>query len=151
MAKNWPKLSESLGERSPGCCQACGKSFEDPDLEMVRWTEHDENDRPTSTIVVLCQACSGAIIDPHPRLYDRLERNRPIPGAMGDCVHCRHREGLACRHPVLKANGGAGLVIRSDKPSVTFVDGVRNGRRFGYQTTTWRCAPKCDGKEAANV
>ena len=139
----WPKLSEDLtGERSPGLCQCCGATD-----ELQCWMESDESDQPTETMLVLCGHCSGVLIEPHPRLYVCLPYNAPRPGAMRCCTDCTLRRGLECKHPLLKTNGGEGLPIRFSKPQVTFVDGKRNGKNFGYQHVTYFNAPVCTGRQ----
>jgi hypothetical protein len=140
--KPWPRLSESLdGPIDPVHCQKCGASGEEVDL--ARWIEHDENDRPERILVVLCRTCSDAIIEPHPRLYDRLEHNAPWPGCMNICYDCCFREGYKCTHPDLTLNGGTGLKMVVAKPQVMFLDGTRGGKRAGWQQRTYGFAP-CD-------
>jgi hypothetical protein len=145
--KEWPRLSESLThERSPVVCQACGE-VEQP---LAAWQEHDANDKPEPIAVVLCAACSGKLIEPHPRLYRRLERNEPFPGTMTICLDCPARDGVRCKSPLSLANGGPGLPFPMPD-STAFVDGVRGGRRFGRVMRMWSkevatCKGKTDGK-----
>jgi len=139
----WPKLSEDLEHsKSPGHCQSCGSQY---DLDC--WMEHDDLDHGTETLLILCRLCSDRIIEPHPRLYECLPHNQPRPGAMACCVACTLRLGLRCAHPDLKANGGEGLPIRASKPDVTFVDGRKNGKDFGYQLETYSIVPVCTGRQ----
>lgn len=144
----WPKLSETLPhERKPNTCQACGEV--DGDVKL--WLEHDEADRPTRTLVVLCDSCSKALIEPHPRLYHGLPSNKPVPGAMPHlCYDCKHRNGLDCRHPKLKANGGPGLNIAVAEPMRGFWDGRgKGGRRTGGMMEIWPSrAQRCEGRES---
>ena len=144
--RTMPKLSEDLlastGDR--GHCGNCGREG-----ETVLWREHDERDRPTETLVALCEACSDEIVEPHPRLYARVDRNQPIPGAMPICVACAHRAGLVCRSPLLKANGGPGLPVRFPQPTVGFVDyrDPKTGRRRGERMVSYRAGgQECDGR-----
>lgn len=147
MRKPWPKLSEApslFGDKSPGACQQCGRT--PGDVDLFRWREHDDADRPTSVVVVLCRECES-IIEPHPRLYARLDPFEPHPGSMAICTNCRFRVGLACDHPNLLEKGGPGLKLIYPKPGVMFVDGVRNGRRFGAQILTYSAPAKCEVRE----
>lgn len=141
----WPKLSETLpGERRPDRCQACGW-----DCDLSRWREHDEADRKTATIVVLCLKCSRTLIEPHPRLYARLDDNEPLPGSMYLCQDCLLRSGLRCDHPDLRANGGTGLTITVAKPH-TALACVRGGKGRGcHHITIWPAPPSaCAGRVA---
>ena len=109
----WPKLSEQLtGPRAPRRCQQCGESCSPP----TWWEECDEEDRPSGVLVILCAGCAQRLIESHPRLYHRLDWPAPRPGAMDICAECRHRQELSCRHPDLRANGGAGLSISVPRP-----------------------------------
>jgi hypothetical protein len=111
----WPKLTERLPAGEWGHCQKCGLGGElFTDLRV--WQEHDERDRGTPAVVVLCESCS-AIIEPHPRLYRRLELDAPMPGVMHLCEGCEHREGYLCRHADLTINGGPGLEIQYPEPT----------------------------------
>ncbi len=149
----WPKLSEQLeGPRAPDRCQRCARLVSDdaPDGRSARqrWIEHDEHDRPTSVVVVLCQPCARFIIQPHPRLYARVPTHKPIPGVMSLCVGCRHQDALRCRHPDALANGGSGVAISVAPPTRAFLDGVRHGRRTGWVEEIWPSAPSvCAGRE----
>ena len=137
----WPKLSEDLQHTpSPGHCQSCGSSE-----ELQCWMEHGDNDEPTDTKIIICRECDH-VIEPHPRLYTLLPYNGPRPGAMRCCTACLLREGLQCKHPQLKSNGGEGLPIQCSQPQVTFVDGERNGKKFGYQHVFYTSAPVCTGR-----
>lgn len=143
---SWPKLSATLPfERRPDGCQSCG----DFGGQLEYWRECDEHDRPTTTLVALCSACAKRLIEPHPRLYSQEPKNKPLPGAMPHlCLDCTHREFLTCRHPLLKANGGAGLNILCVEPLRGFADGTRGGRRCGWQFELWsKPASGCTGLE----
>lgn len=153
--QQWPKLSETLPHfRAPDICQSCGGGVTDgksvdPSLrQRVRWIEHDEWERPTTTIVVLCLDCSDRIVPPHPRLYAKIEVNKPHPGTMLPlCVDCTHRDGLQCSHPDSRGNGGRGLEVTYTMPTKAFMDGTRNGRRAGWVQTFYPDPPsKCAGK-----
>lgn len=144
MAKSWPRLSQTLPPpESREKCQRCG------DRELVQiWQEHDEADRPEPVYVALCKQCSEKIIDPHPRLYARLDCYEPLPGTMHTCTDCTLRKGLTCTSPLLMANGGAGLPVRSPQPTVMFIDGrdPKTGRRFGRREMRYDGPSTCDGK-----
>ena len=138
----WPKLSGQLtGPRSPAVCQSCGG-----DAELARWREHDEGDRPTSVMVVLCKKCANRLIEKHPRLYAELYPNDPHPGCMAICLDCRHRDGTRCAHPDAKANGGTGVMLSIATPHKVHL--CRSPRRLSGWTTIWRSpASACRQKE----
>ena len=140
----WPKLSESLTHpRDPRLCQACGW-----DCDLHRWREHDDFDRPTDVIVVLCLRCEK-LIEPHPRLYDRLEDYAPHPGSMVLCEDCSWRNGLRCTHEDLRANGGSGLGVQFPMPHAVHVCGTRGGRRTGWMMQVYPGPPSsCAGRAA---
>lgn len=137
----WQRLSESLVIKpriaggGTAYCQRCGRDGH-LDADTFRWLEHDDNDRPETVVILLCRRCSQAIVGPHPRLYRRLDRYEPAPGAMPLCDGCVFQNagrGLRCTHPNLKAAGGPGLALTMPQPSQAFVDGVRGGRRTGWR------------------
>ncbi len=118
----WPRLSVELtGPKHPERCQGC--SVGPPGL--ARWREHDQDDRPEFTVVVLCKACSDRLIDEHPRLYGLLQRHEPQAGCMPICVDCAHRKGVSCSSPDAKANGGPGVVLTVPAPIVVHVRRAR--------------------------
>jgi hypothetical protein len=131
--KPWPRLSETLPDfHHPYMCRACGLRVPDATLPLTAWQEHDQLDHPEPIVVVLCKTCSDALIEKHPRLYRPLREHEPWPGAMPLCVDCVHRDGVRCRHPDLKANGGTGLLLTMPEPSVVMWDGRgKGGRRTG--------------------
>lgn len=147
-AETWPRLSEELRQDVPwGCCQRCGKHFMSGANFQVIWREHDDRDHPEARAVVLCGPCSS-IIEPHPRLYERQQREVPIPGVMNLCEKCTHRRCYICSHPDLTLNGGKGLQIEFPRPAVALVDGVRGGRRTGWRQTIYTGHPTaCAGRE----
>lgn len=118
----WPKLSEQAAhEKRPDACQCCGQAW-----DVTRYIECDEADRETSVAITVCDDCARIHIEPHPRFYRELEHNRPFPGAMDCCIDCQHRDGMACQHPLLTANGGPGLAIRAAKPTPCFFCGSKS-------------------------
>lgn len=122
---------------TPDVCQSCGSSD-----ELVRWRECDEWDQPTMAVVVLCAKCSRKLIEKHPRMYHRLQEFEPFPGSMTLCMDCPMREGVSCKSPIAKHNGGAGMRI----------DGVGSAGFFcpgGYKVFWHGEAKACTGKEAA--
>jgi hypothetical protein len=131
----WSKLSQVLTfMRHPEVCQSCGdtqpgEGVAKPDL--TRWVECDEWERSTGVVVVLCRPCVTRVLEPHPRLYREIETYAPHPGTMALCVACTHRFGLNCKHPDLRANGGAGLLITHAKAvrALVNVGGGRGHRR----------------------
>ena len=141
----WPKLSEDLPFRGgPTSCQGC-----EARTTGFRWREHDHMDRPTEVVIVLCERCSNRLIDPHPRLYGKLQRDEPGPGTMPCCEECCYRVGVVCDHPSLKANGGPGLILRFPEPSgpihVDHKD--ERGRRRGAWIRVHRGPVECDGRD----
>lgn len=141
----WTRLSETLrgAECAPDTCRACGSRE-----EVACWQEHDDDDRRAPIVVPLCRACSDQVIGPHPRLYRRLTRHEPFPGAMETCLTCQYRWGTTCQHPDLKLNGGAGLRLDSPKP----VTGLACTRGKGCRPFAMYDGPSvCHGFEAEGV
>lgn len=144
MSEPWPRLSETLtGPRAPGRCQSCG-AIGGCDL----WREHDRHDQPEFMFVVLCRECSNRLIEPHPRLYACMERNRPLPGTMEICLQCAHQFGLKCTHPGrTDIRDAHGLDITIADPHVAMFDGTRGGRRMGWTVVIWpEPATGCSGR-----
>lgn len=130
------RLTDLPGERNPFVCQQCGGSNLANHgngimrLSLDRWQECDHNDKPEAKILVLCNVCSKRMIQPHPRLYHKLDTNAPWPGCMALCVDCTHRDGIRCAHPQAKANGGKGVMLQLSKPVRGFIDGPAYRGRF---------------------
>lgn len=111
----WPRLSQTLpGATDANTCQKCAAK---DDVRL--WQEHDDNDQPEPIAIALCRQCEKCI-NPHPRLYARIDAGQPFPGAMPTCDTCAHRAGLVCKSPLLKANGGPGLPLSYARPSEAF-------------------------------
>lgn len=146
--KEWPRLSETLtGLRSPDHCQCCGADA--GLMHLSRWQEHDQADQREPIVVVLCRPCVDLLIEAHPRLYRQLDPNEPFPGAMPVCLDCMRREGVTCTSPMLLRNGGPGLPLPAPD-TVCFIDGVRNGRRFGERRQAWsKPTEECVGRTVA--
>lgn len=110
-----PGLSVTLpGSVRPDTCQACALN----DARMLDvFREYDEHDRPTAARVMLCRPCAQRLVEPHARIYEQLTTNGPHPGAMAICTGCVRRSALACTHPDLTTNGGAGLMLTLAKPT----------------------------------
>jgi hypothetical protein len=141
----WPRLSETLSHpRTLVACQACGRG-ELPSINLAVWQEHDEADRPEPIFLVLCDACAR-LIEPHPRLYRRVDRWAPAPGIMPTCSGCRHQDALRCRSPLLKANGGPGLPIRSGVAAQGFACSRKQGC---CELIQYSRPAECDGREGA--
>jgi len=91
-------------------CDVCHAPAE----QLEVWREHDEHDRPipgTDALVYLGEGhpLCRIKLDDHPRLYAEV---RGEPGSFPRlCGPCEHRDGLLCRHPDLKVNGGGGLMV----------------------------------------
>lgn len=129
-------------------CEVCGVAVDPADLPLTVWREHDERDRPiagTGAIVFLGQGREHAAcrkkLDDHPRLYSE-ESGAPghFPALCGPCVH---RDGLACRHPDLYANGGTGLRI-----TLTRLAAVICTRGAGCHSPIQQ-AVACEGREVS--
>jgi hypothetical protein len=145
------RLTDGPGERHPHVCQQCGGSNRPMAgngllrLELSIWQEHDHNDRPEPRYLVLCNVCSKRMIEPHPRLYSRVETNKPIAGLMDLCVGCRLRDGIGCTSPRAKANGGVGVAVKITPPINAMVD----GRNYRGPAQMWpKPAESCDQREA---
>lgn len=140
------RLSESLaGPKHPNQCQSCGLAPTDLAL-LDRWLECDDNDRPEPRVVVLCRPCTESLIEPHPRLYKLLAPHQPMPGVMGICLDCRHRDGVTCTNPSAQINGGRGLAITFPKPTPIHV--CRNPRSLsGWIHLFHGPATACGGRE----
>lgn len=125
------------------CCNVCGRATD----ALTLWRAHDEHDRPIDgdrALVFLGaggdhDACRKKLED-HPRLFDQGAGH---PGCLPAlCGPCGYREGLACTHPDLKANGGAGLKIE-----VSGLSGVVCfGRGRGGCRTILQPAVSCAGR-----
>jgi hypothetical protein len=139
-----PRLSETLRPLGyPHRCQRCGDSE-----GLGIWQEHDEHDRREACHVVLCKACSGRVIEPHPRLYRPLDPNEPACGVMAICEGCAHRDNSRCRSPMAKANGGPGLRFPAPDSTMHLLRVDKRGRRYGEWIRAWDREPdRCDGFE----
>lgn len=148
MAKRpWSRLSETLPHpREPNRCQLCGEV----DVALTVWQECDDADAPEQIYVVLCDLCEQ-VIEPHPRLYINQPRNKPLPGVMPQCAGCQHRDELTCRHPLLTANGGAGLLIKASQPTLIHFDGIKGGRRHGWTEQRYANPPECSGLNGPGI
>jgi hypothetical protein len=130
------RLTDLPGECHPFVCRSCGGSCVPKygnglmRLSISRWQEHDHNDKPEPRIIVLCSKCSDRMIEPHPRLYKKLEDNDPWPGAMEICLDCKFRSGTSCSSPDAKANGGNGVMLTIAKPFTGFIDGPKYSGPF---------------------
>lgn len=156
-----PGLSHTLPyPRAWNVCQGCGAvGHEDPKqtadwsglVQLRRWLECNEWDEPTPVVVVLCARCEKREIDRHARLYLQLPIHEPHPGAMPLCEGCAHLEGLACRAPLAKINGGPGLVITHPKPAIMHILCARGrgGNRGGWLREYSGPATACSGREHA--
>lgn len=161
------RLTSIPGERHPNKCQRCGAAAGDPERQtemelggkpkkkpkprtLARFIEHDHHDKPENRLLVLCSYCAAEIVEPAPRLYRELSPNNPWPGCMALCLDCRHRDGVSCKHPAAKANGGPGVMLRIGKPISAMMDGVRGGKRTGWMEVLYlQPASHCREKEVA--
>lgn len=142
----WPRLSDELPLCDPRECACCGAGD-----QLGVWQEHDTGDRPEHIFVVLCQRCSDAIIEKHPRLYRQLVANEPAPGVMPICLNCQHRAGSRCWSPQGRLRGGPGLKLDYPAPFQGFVRHSRDskGRRCTRFVTFPGVVFNCSGKELA--
>lgn len=135
-----------IGAAPFSVCDLCHAPGGDCCDQFDAHRECDEWDRPipgTEAIVLLGyehRACERRLLD-HPRLYLE-ERGEPgwFPKLCGPCMH---RDGFACKHPDLKANGGPGLAVRIQDNSSMFIcsrddDGHRSCTRPTPEA--WHCA-----------
>lgn len=147
---NWPRLTVSAKHpKAPYICQWCGK-FGTRDKDIRGWIEHDHNDVKEYKLVFLCSRCSDELIEPHVRLYEKLSVSAPWPGAMEICEGCKWKNEIYCGNPGTKMNGGPGLKITIEAPSVAFYDGRgKDGRRTGWREVHYHApATDCSGKES---
>lgn len=108
-------------------CQNCFARGSINKGSLLRWTEHDDNNHPTQTTILLCRHCSNTLINPHPRLYSELHPNYPVPGSMEICDPCALRKGTSCRSPRARPNGGPGVELTIQTPTKGFIDGKYSG------------------------
>lgn len=145
-APEWPRLSEEWPGAKPGQCARCERPESDS-APLTTWQECNSFDRPQPRYVILCRACSGVVIEKHPRLYAALTPHTPAPGAMPLCLDCRHRSATRCMHPEAKINGGPGLHVYG--PKGTLVHFLRRGKgaRSGWERIFPGPSNACSGKE----
>ncbi len=146
-AEPMPRLSAEVPLHDLSECNECGDlgSVRDP---LAVWQECDEADVSEDIYLVLCRRCSDRLIPDHPRLYHRMVRHQPAPGAMPICTNCRWHAGTLCQHPRSKARGGPG--VRLDGPGAQWtsmqVRGAHGRRehRTGilYVGPVWGCDQK---------
>lgn len=145
MSERFPRLTTMLaGPDKPEVCRCCG------DADASLWQEHDDRDQPEHRYLWLCEKCSDRIIEPHPRLYAKIDDNTPAPGAMRICADCTLRAaGGRCACPTAKANGGPGINITTTTGFHGFIDGRdKSGRRWGRRFTHYPSPPSaCSGKQ----
>ena len=139
IAGPWPRLSDDLPLNHPQECAQCGTG---KDLHV--WQEHDTADNPEPVFIVLCQRCSGAIIEPHSRLYRCLRPNEPAPGVMPLCLNCAHRAGSQCFHPQGRFRKGPGLKLEYPSPTTAhlYYGGSKGEWIKIYPGVVYGCAGK---------
>jgi hypothetical protein len=136
-----PGLSQTLHFfADPQTCQSCGRAD-----NLTRWRECDEWDKPTMVVVVLCDRCSKKLIEVHPRLYVALQEHQPFPGVMQICFDCPMRDGVSCKSPLAKHNGGRGMEIKAYAIGGFFC----GGRNSGFHRIWTRAPSECAGKQDA--
>ena len=141
------KLSESLPVKQVDQCGQCGLAAHGGGKlkqNLTYWQECDDDDQPTRTFIVLCQACADKLIERHPRLYRETTAVTPMPGVMSVCADCVHRIGLACACPLAKFNGGPGLKYQ---PEGSMIHVCRSPRRLsGWIYSAPAPVTHCSGK-----
>lgn len=136
----FPRLSETMiGPRAPQECANCGDI--NPD-EL--WQECDDNDQPEKIYFRLCKPCAKRIIKPHPRLYQSVDPNQPLPGLSDICDNCIHREGYNCNQTL--ASNGPGLKMFIAAPFVAHF--YRSGGRSGWERIYTEQAHACTRRQA---
>lgn len=145
-SEKWPRLSETLtGQQHPHVCQSCRQRSIDGEA-LAYWQECNDRDVREYRIIALCVACSDRLIEPHPRLYHRLDKHQPMPGVMAICLDCRHRDGVRCQSPQAQFNGGPGLNVIFPKPSSVHL--CRSPRSKSGWVHYYPGPPTaCDGRE----
>lgn len=134
LESDWPRLTETLPHPHPDVCNSCMAT---DDLQL--WQEHDRFDKPEPKWVLLCQKCADKIIEPHPRLYNKVCSNSPAPGAMLLCTFCVHRTRTSCSQTL--SSGGPGITITSCKPMVAHIDGRNKNGRFALWLKSYAVRP----------
>ena len=142
----FPRLTETLPHRAADRCNRCGYGLPGPHNLQV-WQEHDDGDRPELRYVLLCKPCADKVIERHPRLYRLADRNEPCPGVMGQCEECIHRDGLVCRCPEMKANGGPGVAFLPADDWARYQMAGPGGRGRKCKTVRiWSEVPPCSAR-----
>lgn len=141
-----PGLSTTLQyDDHPYVCKSCGIAGQG--TPVTGWREADEWDQfsDDSAVVMLCAKCSDRLIEPHARLYKRLEPLGPFPGVMDICLACIHRTGTTCTNKQLLRHGGAGIRLGGMSGSRCHLN-YGGGR--GEFKTLWSTPPsRCSGRE----
>lgn len=120
-------------------CNLCGQ----PSTLLGAWREHDERDVPFESPEALVFIAADhpdclKVMERHPRLY---AEERGDPGHFPRlCGTCPRRSSLACTHPNLRANGGAGLFVVLDD---RFRNAILCGR--GGRVRPIQHALQCEG------
>lgn len=139
-----PRLSQTLPPaRVLYACQKCGGA-----TALHRWQECGEHDEREAILLVLCLQCADAIVGQHPRLYRRLNKWHPWPGAMAICSDCKLRDGIRCTVPKAYDEAEMAVKLTYPEPTSAMVDGTdTHGKRCGWRETFWHgpvtaCAQK---------
>lgn len=135
----WPRLSETLDTSSVLKCQRCGAP-----TSLVRWQECDDKDRAEMVFIVLCETCSGQVIEIHPRLYRDLMRDEIAPGAMSICEECPHRKGPRCTFPGAKFNGGEGMYFHPPPQRIHLCRAKNSGWKVMQLEPITHCSGKAE-------
>lgn len=140
-------LTEMRAKDPISACTVCARPFEKWESEIMLYRECDEFDRPKPGDDALVyvgydgscgDACERKLQD-HPRLY---VEEQGLPGTFPRlCGGCVYRDGLACTHRMLKANGGPGLRVVAERDTSFRIQCPDSGCHFPV-----RDAKKCDGR-----
>lgn len=108
-------LSAQKKVRGARACNLCGEPAALGQMRLYReCSVYDRPDHDEGALLFVAgdhPACMDRV-DKHPRLYAEV---RGVPGTFPKlCGACIHRNGFACTHQKLKANGGDGLAIGLD-------------------------------------
>ena len=143
-------IDECQGPQSPRQCGRCGATKSTRELDRFRYLDNDDlAERPR--VLNLCESCAVELADHDERYRTQLQPladNEPWPGALEVCLGCRYRDGLECRSPLAKFNGGPGIHF----PGVTLTSAVIEafnpavGRVTRQTIMTYSKARECGGR-----
>lgn len=145
-------IDECRGPQSPRRCGRCGALRSARELDRFRYLDQDDDsDRPRP--LVLCEACAVHLADADGRFRGELlplVDNRPYPGTLEVCIGCEYLDGLECRSPLARVNGGPGIEFPDAVGTSVWVH-VRGpfGRPVRVSRETWSKVKVCTGRRAS--